>query len=83
MILEIRNTTDHQVVFLAPVQDAESSRLNYMVEVTLPEGIQDGEYEYTLRDESTILSTGLMTIGGYDVERKEYNEPVTIKQYGK
>ena len=52
---------------------------------TVPEGAADGEYTYTLRlgAGGIVLSEGLLVVGDYTPERKEYDKKIEYKQYGK
>lgn len=81
MRLEIMNTTDRNIVLSVDVTDKETSRMYYVFDVNLPDDLPDGEYEYRLIDGAEILSSGVMNIGGYDSDRKEYEETITYIQY--
>lgn len=48
------------------VEDENLSRLNYAFDITLPEGILDGEYTYKLYSDNTVISTGLAQVGDYE-----------------
>lgn len=66
--------------FETEVIDVKTSDLFYRIAVQLPEGVQDGEYEYSLTADEKILSTGILIIG--DVElMQEYNNTITYEQY--
>lgn len=82
MILKIRNTTDLQEIYNSEVTDKGTSGSYYTFDITLPEDIVDGEYEYILSDNDDVLSTGIITIQGKDTYPKEqYNKPITYEQY--
>lgn len=52
----------------------------YSGSVQLPDGMQSGEYKYTLSDESQILATGLLVIGEGD-EAEETDKTIEYEQY--
>ena len=82
MTLTIKNTTDLQVIFSSEVTDKRTSDQYFTFDVTLPEGIPDGEYEYTLQDDGVVLSTGIMTIQGRrDNQNEQYNKDILYEQY--
>ena len=61
------------------------SSIFYTFNINIPESYDDGEYEYTLKDnEDKIVATGLMRIGDYKQENTQYNnKDKKIIQYGK
>ena len=64
------------------VQDSGASSGYYIISVTLPAGMPDGEYEYTLRGgPDKILSSGLLIVGGYASQDSQYNKEITYEQY--
>ena len=82
MRLTITNTIDHNVIYNQEVTDKGTSAKFYTLDITLPDGIPDGEYEYTLMDADGVLSTGIMTILGANRHRKtEYEKDVIYEQY--
>ena len=73
MKLIIKNGITHKN-FEYNVADLNESQIYYTFNLNIPEEMDDGEYEYTLKDnEDKILATGLMRIGDYKTENKEYN----------
>lgn len=79
MVLRIWNTIDRDG-FTLEVTDIPMSRLYYNLAISLPEGLSDGEYEYSLKTGENVLSCGLMIIGERD-EADEYNRKITYQQY--
>lgn len=79
MKLILKNTIDLDPVIL-DVVDKETSRKNYAIDVALPEGMPDGEYEYTLENGGEVLSTGLLVIGKAE-ESKQYIKSISYEQY--
>lgn len=56
----------------------------YKFSLQLPEDIKDGEYEYTLIDDfdnNTIISKGLLQIGDYKPNNKQYETENKIMIY--
>ncbi len=81
MKLKIKNTTDLREIYDSEVTDKGTSAGYYTIDISLPEGIPDGEYEYILSDGDNILSTGIMTILGDGLEKKQYNKDIEYEQY--
>lgn len=75
----VNNLTKYEFS-LQDLEDKETSRLFYTFDITLPEGLVDGEYAYTLYDENNVvLATGLLQVGDYKPDNKTY-EQNTIKE---
>lgn len=81
MTLTIKNTTDLQVIYSQEVTDKQTSSQYFTFDITLPEGIPDGEYEYTLTDGEVTLSTGIMTISGKADHPEQYEKEIQYEQY--
>ena len=67
------------------VTDLNESSIYYVFNLNIPEEMDDGEYEYTLKDDvEKILATGLIRVGDFKQENKEYNNNKDKKyiQYG-
>ena len=66
------------------VTDLNESTIYYTFNLNIPEEMDDGEYEYTLKDnEGKIVATGLMRVGNYKQENKQYiNNKDKYIQYG-
>lgn len=79
MDLRIWNTIDREG-FTLEVSDIPMSRLYYNLAITLPQGLSDGEYEYSLELDGDVLSSGLMIIGESE-GADEYNRKITYQQY--
>ena len=79
MTLVMRNTTDLQETTLS-VTDLNTSGLYFNLAVSLPGGLADGEYQYTLKDGNILVSQGLLYVG--DLQSPMQNEKIiTYKQY--
>lgn len=80
--LTLKNNTDKRE-YAFEVADDCSSRLFYKVDITLPEGINDGEYTFSLSSDGHVASVGLVQIGDYVPEKHQYTttENNHYKQY--
>ena len=67
------------------VEDLNESSIYYTFNLNIPEEMDDGEYEYTLKDdEDKIVATGLIRVGDFKQENKQYiNNKDKFIQYGK
>lgn len=74
MTLELINNLTKNTIKLGEIEDKLVSNLFYSFDITLPDGITDGEYTYQLIDEGKVMSTGLVQIGDYEAEKSEYKE---------
>lgn len=79
MSLVMRNTTDQQETTLS-VTDLNTSGLYFNLSVALPEGLADGEYQYTLKDGNIQVSCGLLYIGDLQ-SPSQYERTITYQQY--
>lgn len=50
------------------------------IDINLPK-MDDGEYEYTLSDDTGIIGKGIAQIGEVKANKTEYNNEVKYKQY--
>ena len=81
MKLSIRNTTDLRV-YDFEVTDKGTSAAYYTFDITLPDDIADGEYQYTLSSGDETLSTGLLYIQGkVNHPKEQYDKQITYEQY--
>lgn len=63
LALTLRSTVGLEIVVDAEAIDLDTTPLYYRVAVALPDGIAEGEYEYTLADDTGALATGIAYIG--------------------
>ena len=84
MKLLLKNGITHKN-FEYSVTDLNESSIYYTFNLNIPEEMDDGEYEYTLKDnEDKIVATGLMRVGDFKQENKQYiNNKDKYIQYGK
>lgn len=79
MALVMRNTTDLQETTLS-VTDMNTSGLYFNLAVTLPGGLADGEYQYSLKNGNIQVSCGLLYVG--DLQSPSQHETtITYMQY--
>ena len=79
MTLMMRNTTDLQETTLS-VTDLNTSGLYFNLAVSLPGGLADGEYQYSLKNGNIQVSCGLLYVG--DLQSPSQHETtITYKQY--
>ena len=79
MTLVLRNTTDLQETTLS-VTDLNTSGLYFNLAVSLPGGLADGEYQYSLKNGNIQVSCGLLYVG--DLQSPSQHETtITYKQY--
>ena len=73
------NLTDYTAT--VSVQEDGTSSLYWHAEVTLPEGLQDGSYEYTLTQGGVTVSQGCLIVGEYIDPYTEYYSNDEYEQY--
>lgn len=73
MTLKLRNNLTKIEYTFDNLVDELVSRLFYTFDITLPEGMDDGEYAYTLYDERNVVkATGLLQVGDYKPQNNTY-----------
>lgn len=78
--LKLVNNLTKSEFTLRDLDDKETSNLFYTFDITLPEGLVDGEYGYTLYDDmDRVVATGLLQVGDYTPSNTTY-ENNTIKE---
>ena len=84
MKLELKNNVDKNI-YTFEVDDIEDSAMFYHFTISLPSGIDDGEYNYYLYDENDkLVAEGLVQIGSYTIRPEEqhiYNNENNYIQY--
>lgn len=61
-------------------EDVQLTDRYAVITISLPAGLPDGEYEYTLTDGADIVSTGLLVIGEEETA-DQYEKEITYEQY--
>ena len=73
MKLQLSNCVSKVVTIIENIVDLAGSAYNYVFDVELPDGMDDGEYEYVLMDDdNNPLATGVAQIGSYIPEKTAY-----------
>lgn len=81
----IKNGITHKE-FEYNVTDLNESSIYYTFNLNIPDSLDDGEYDYVLKDDlEKIVSTGLLRVGDYKQENTQYinNKGNKYVQYGK
>lgn len=79
MQLKLINNLTKNIIELGEVKDKLISTVYYVFDINLPTDVADGEYTYELYDGEKMVSAGLLQIGDYVQDNKEYKE--TKKDY--
>jgi hypothetical protein len=83
--LVVRSTSENRELELQGEWSYPSTEFASL-SLTIPEGLSAGEWEYTYKaiasEGSRILSTGILQVVEEEGETKQYNQPISYKQYG-
>ena len=80
LVLKVRSTVGLETVVDVEAIDLNTSNLYYRLAVVLPEGVAQGEYEYSLSDDTGALSTGIIYVG--ELSRPtQHDTTITYEQY--
>lgn len=79
-VFSLRSTVDRREV-MTTSGTAGAKRLTVQVTATIPAGLPNGEYEYTLTQNGAAVDTGVAILGAWARE-KQYHENIEFKQYG-
>lgn len=80
LVFKAKSTIDLSIMINQGVVDLQTSDLYFNLAIALPEGLPDGEYEYSLKNGDTLLSSGLLVIGDY-AKPEQHNTEIEYKQY--
>jgi hypothetical protein len=80
LVFKAKNTINLTEEIDLFVSDLQVSDLYYFLAVILPENVTDGEYEYELKFEDTILATGLLVVGEFS-GADQYEKEISYEQY--
>lgn len=80
LVFTAKSTIDLATMVNQEVIDLGTSDQYFNLAITLPAGLPNGEYEYTLTDGVSVLSTGLLVIGE-SAFPSQYNKDITYEQY--
>ena len=82
LTMSLRSTVNNTEPIDVTVLDLALSRLYYYVAITIPEGMQPGEYEYEMKAGDEVVASGLAIM--YDPESAyQYETTVEYEQYEK
>ena len=84
MTLLLENNTTKVQISLKNLTELGISAVHYVFDINLPEGVDSGEYNYTLfDDQDKVVALGLLQIGSFVPEKKSYTaqNKQTYKQY--
>ena len=75
MELKLINNLTKNTIYICGIEYKWMSSIFYSFDISLPEGVMDGEYTYQLiNDEGKMVSTGLLQVGDYENSNNEYKE---------
>ena len=80
LAMTLRSTVDNSTPVDATVIDLAVSRLYYYVAITLPDGIQPGEYEYVLTAGMDTVASGIAVIRD-SAPVVQYEKTIQYEQY--
>lgn len=80
LFLTLRSTVDQSTVTLTPTVTGDGHHYFHLT-AALPQGMTEGEYEYTLLADGETVASGLAIVGDYSTERTTYNNDITYEQY--
>lgn len=74
MVLKLTNSLTKVSYNLENLADLGIDALNYALDINLPDGIDNGEYQYELSDDTDmVVATGILQIGNYTPNVKPYS----------
>lgn len=83
MTLKLINNITKSETTITGITDNGNSHINYELSISLPSGMDDGEYTYELIDNNAVLSSGLCQIGNYIRNNNTYTGQTSgYIQYG-
>ena len=80
LVFKAKSTIDLAVEINRAVTDLQTSDLYFNLSIELPDGLPDGEYEYTILAGDIQVATGLLVIGE-NARPSEYNKEIQYEQY--
>ena len=80
LVFKAKNTIDLAVEVNQVVTDLQTSNQYFNIAVSLPAGLPNGEYEYSILVDETIVASGLLVVGE-NSHPSEYNKEIQYEQY--
>lgn len=77
----LKSTVDRTEPVEVSVTDMNDSDMYYHFNLTFPNKIQEGEYEYKIKKGKNLLGCGLAMVAGDKETNDEYNITVQYEQY--
>lgn len=78
--MTLRSTVARTTVLTADVRVSGCSSLYHYIYLTLPEGVQVGEYEYTLTQDEAVVASGIIRVGHYTPAEVQGTGGITFRQ---
>lgn len=77
MKLKLKNNLSNQE-YILDVRDAGSTMNYFKFDINLPNNMDDGQYEYELIDDNeNVISNGLLQLGDFTQNNKQYSDKKT------
>lgn len=74
MELTLKNNVTKQEIVLTGLTDMGTNALFYQFTIALPNTVDEGEYNYELKNGNTVVATGIVQIGDYVPNKTTYNK---------
>lgn len=81
MELLLQNKVTKDVTIFTGLTDLCTSALFYQFNIALPLNMIDGQYDYQLKDDDTVLATGVVQIGDFVPQVDIYKNNKTYTVY--
>lgn len=78
--MQIFSTVSKREIVAVTAELAPLGLLYFIMLVTLPQGLENGEYEYVVSQRKGIISNGLVQIGEYKHAVRESEGGININQ---
>ena len=80
LVFTAKSTIDLSIEVNQEVIDLQTSNQYFNIAVIPPAGIPNGEYEYSILVDETIVASGLLVVGE-NSHPSEYNKEIQYEQY--
>lgn len=81
LVFKAKSTVDLAMEIDLQVVDLDISGIFLYLAVVIPRGIPNGEYEYTVKADDALVSSGLLIVGDFNINPDQYNHEITYEQY--
>lgn len=79
---EAVSTSDRGIGVSFALHKAQTSGAFFLVTIGLPQGLHEGEWEWTLTLTDGATITGLLKVAASEAEAVQYNKEIQYTQYG-